>query len=185
LGIGYYIGAKAARDGQVEIFQGLSGLKVYRNPGNHERVWAVHNIFQIPDEAAILPTLNRPDFNRRQQAFLLGPVPKLETCDGKDDVSLFTRDSNRVVIDATLGCRGMVIAGETFSPGWQAIVDGKPADIHEAYSVVRGVVVDAGSHRIEMRYRPRSVLIGTIMTASGLLGALLLWLFRKKLQNRA
>jgi uncharacterized membrane protein YfhO len=79
----------------------------------------------------------------------------------------------------------MVIAGETFSPGWQAMVDGKPADIHEAYSVVRGVVVDGGSHRIEMRYRPRSVLFGTIMTASGLLGAMLLWLFRKKLQNRA
>ena len=35
---------------------------------------------------------------------------------------------------------------------------------------------EAGNHRIEMRYRPRSVLIGAVMTAAGLLGALLFWL---------
>jgi len=30
----------------------------------------------------------------------------------------------------------------------------------------------AGRHRIEMRYHPKSVLLGAIMTAAGLLGAL-------------
>ena len=34
--IGYYVGAKPRRDGQVELFQGASGLKVYRNPGDHQ-----------------------------------------------------------------------------------------------------------------------------------------------------
>src|SRR4029077_506687 len=38
--INYYIGAKPARTGQVEIFQGASGLKVYRNPNPRPRVWA-------------------------------------------------------------------------------------------------------------------------------------------------
>lgn len=177
--IGYYVGAKPRREGQVEIFQGASGLKVYRNAGEHQRVWAVHQVFQIPDEAAIVPALYRPGYDRRRQAFLLGPVPQLETCGGEDDVRMMTHATNRIVIDATLRCRGMVIAGETFSPGWQATVDGKPAEIYEAYSVVRGVVVDAGSHRIEMRFRPKSVIAGAVMTATGLLGALLLWAFAR------
>lgn len=182
--IGYYIGAKPLRDGQVEIFQGANGLKIYRNPGDHKRVWAVHQIFQIPNEGAIMTAFNRPGFDRRQQAFLLGPAPKLETCGGEDDVRLVTHDTNRIVIDAGLRCRGMVIVGDTFAPGWQATVDGKPAEIYEAYSVVRGVVVDAGWRRIEMRYRPKSVIIGAIMTATGVLGALLLWVLGRR-QNRA
>jgi len=177
--IGYYVAAKPRREGQVEIFQGASGLKVYRNPGEHQRVWTVHQVFQIPDEAAVVPALYRPGYDRRRQAFLMGAVPQLETCGGEDDVRMMTHDINRVVIDATLGCRGMVITGDTFGPGWQATVDGKPAEIYQAYSVVRGIVVDGGAHRIEMRFRPRSVLLGALMTVSGLLGSLLLWAFQR------
>ena len=70
----------------------------------------------------------------------------------------------------------MVIAGETYGPGWQASVDGKPARIYEVYSALRGVVVDAGRHRVEMRYRPKSVLIGAIMTALGIAGAVVLYI---------
>jgi hypothetical protein len=33
------------------------------------------------------------------------------------------------------------------------------------------VIADTGAHRIEMRYRPASVLAGGIMTLAGLLGA--------------
>ena len=60
----------------------------------------------------------------------------------------------------------MVIAGETYSPGWQATVDGRRVRIYEAYSALRGVVVDAGRHRIEMRYRPKSVLLGSLLTSA-------------------
>ena len=70
----------------------------------------------------------------------------------------------------------MVIAGETYVPGWQASVDGKPARLYEVYSALRGVVVDAGRHRVEMRYRPKSVLIGAIMTALGIAGAVVLYI---------
>jgi uncharacterized membrane protein YfhO len=68
----------------------------------------------------------------------------------------------------------MVIAGETYSPGWQATVDGRRVRIHEAYSALRGVVVDAGRHRVEMRYRPGSVFLGALMTSLGIAGAVVL-----------
>ena len=68
----------------------------------------------------------------------------------------------------------MVIAAETFYPGWVATVDGKSTRIFEAYGFLRGVVVDAGPHRIEMRYRPKSVFWGGALIALGLLGAIAL-----------
>jgi len=36
------------------------------------------------------------------------------------------------------------------------------------------VVVEAGRHKIEMRYRPKSVYWGAALTAAGLLGAVAL-----------
>ncbi len=77
-----------------------------------------------------------------------------------------------MLITANLKCRGMVILTDTWYPGWGAKVDGKSARIYEVYGGVRGVVVDAGRHVIQMRYRPWSVILGAIMTVLALCMAL-------------
>jgi len=92
---------------------------------------------------------------------------------------------NRLVLRATMACRGMVIASETYFPGWQAKVDGKPAEIHEVYGALRGVVVPAGEHRIEMRYRPASVRWGAAGTLCGLVVALALGCFVVSTRSKA
>jgi uncharacterized membrane protein YfhO len=78
-----------------------------------------------------------------------------------------------MVIEAVMGCRGMVVAAEPAFPGWQATIDGRPAPLSEPYGILRGVVAEAGTHRILLRYRPKSVLWGGILTAVGLLGTFL------------
>jgi len=84
------------------------------------------------------------------------------------------RQSGLVSLKANPKCRGMVIDADTYFPGWVATVDGQPAPVYEAYGFLRGVVVEAGAHCIEMRYRPKSVYWGAALTALGLLGAGLL-----------
>jgi uncharacterized membrane protein YfhO len=70
----------------------------------------------------------------------------------------------------------MVILTDTWFPGWHATVDGKPAQIHEAYGGVRGVIADGGEHMVEMRYRPMSVIAGFLMTlAAALVTGLVRW----------
>ena len=71
-----------------------------------------------------------------------------------------------------MACRGMVILADTAYPGWAATVDGQPAKIYEPYGALRGVVVEKGSHVIEMKYRPTSVIAGFSLTAFGALAAL-------------
>jgi hypothetical protein len=178
--INYYVGAKPERDGQVEVFQGADGLRVYRNPGARPHVWTVHEAIQVRDSGYGAGTLGREDFDPGRKTYLLETPPKLETCPMPDQTHLLMRDSNHLVIEANMGCRGMVIASETFFPGWQATVDGNPARIYEAYSVLRGVVAGAGTHHIEMRYRPRSVVAGGFMTAAGLAGALFFGVLARK-----
>jgi len=170
-GVNFHVGREPSRPGQVEVFAGRSGIKVYRNPGAFPRAWAVHDVASFARDNQIGPMLGAQNFDARRQAFVKGQAPQLEQCQEPEKVSLLERQSGRVAIEADLKCRGMVIDAGTFFPGWVATVDGRPAPVYEAYGFLRGVVAEAGPHRIELRYRPKSVYWGAALTAIGLLGA--------------
>ncbi len=160
LGVAYRIGDAPTEFYREEAFASRSGLKVFRNPEVLPRAFAVHQAIQIPhrDQAAA----NMLDVEHR--TFLLEKPPALATCSGADQVVLQSYTPNHVKLAAAMSCRGMVILTDTWFPGWQATVDGREVQIHEAYALVRGVVVEAGAHTVEFKYRPRSVILGAILT---------------------
>jgi len=174
----FQVGRKPSRPDQVEVFTSSSGIKVYKNPGAFPRAWIVHEALPIQRDDQIAGYLQAASFDPKRQTFVKGKAPELEKCDKAEWASLVERQAGKMEIEATLGCRGMVIDAETYFPGWVATVDGKPAPVYEAYGFLRGVVVEAGTHRIEMQYRPKSVYWGAGLTGLGLLGAVLLGLRR-------
>jgi hypothetical protein len=138
------------------------------------RVWSVHQAVAIHNETEIASKLNQAPADLARETFVFGSPPKLEACGGQDEVTLVARETNRVVIDADMRCKGMVIASEAYFPGWKATVDGAPAPIYEAYTFLRGVVAETGRHRIEVRYRPAAVFWGAGMSGLGVLAACLM-----------
>jgi uncharacterized membrane protein YfhO len=62
----------------------------------------------------------------------------------------------------------LLIVSETFYPGWEATVDGKPEPIYEVFGALRGVVLESGSHRVEMRYQPGVVTLGAALSFSAM-----------------
>jgi hypothetical protein len=173
LGIRYYFGTTAQRPDLREVFEGRSGQKVFENPQAFPRVWAVHGALEVADSREARAMLSDPKFDARHNVFeIAGNPPKLEACAG-DEVWMPHHEPNDVTIRAAMACRGMVILTDTWFPGWIASVDGHPAKIEKAYGALRGVVVEAGDHTIEMRYRPRSVLLGAALTAAAAIVALL------------
>lgn len=165
---------------QEEVFAGASGVKVYRNRTVYPRAFAVHRTELMPDRRLAPLWLNEPGRDWRTTAFLAVPAPPLETCSAQDSVQIITYQPNCVRLQAGMGCRGMVILSDTFFTGWQALVDGRPAPIYEAYTALRGVVVEAGTHIIEFRYRPRSVFIGAALSALSALAALGVWIASRR-----
>jgi hypothetical protein len=166
LGIRYSFAKAPQRADQKEIFEGHSGVKIFENLNAFPRAWTVHRASAIPAGPSVRAMLASPSFDARSQVFLVDQdPPKLAQCDGVDEyVEVVRHQANHVTLRARLGCRGMVILSDTFFPGWHATVDGKSADIYEAYGALRGVIVDAGEHAIEMNYLPGSVLLGGAMT---------------------
>ncbi len=181
-GVNYTVAPKPTGEGQKEVFRGASGLNVYMNPAALPRVWTVHEVVRARDHDEVHHFRTDPEFDLRRKSFTLGQPPELESCSVEDDrVRLISRESNRLEIEAEMGCAGLVVLGENYFPGWTATVDGRRARIYEAYAVLRGLVVDRGKHRIEMHYRPRSVYLGAVLTALGVFGAATLaWVSRRR-----
>lgn len=165
-GVRFYLGKTPLRAGLREVFTGAGGLKVFENADAYPRVWSVHAAASLPSRGAILEKMRDPDFDARRTALLDGPVPQgIGGCSSNyDDVQMPVHLANEVRIRAGMQCRGIVILTDASYPGWRAYVDGKRAPLLETYGAVRGVVVEAGDHVIEMRYRPWSVLLGGLMT---------------------
>ncbi len=171
----YFLGRKPIRSDQQEVFQGRSGLKVFRNPEAFPRFWTVHEAAAVPGPE-LTSRLQAADLER--QVLLTSNAPTLEKCPAGDDVKLVERRDTHLVFDVRMACKGMLIASETFFPGWAAAIDGRPAAIYEAYGALRGVVVDTGQHRIEFRYGPMMVYWGAFLTGLGIVAALVLALVR-------
>lgn len=76
--------------------------------------------------------------------------------------------ANRVQVHVEVEQGGWLLLADTYYPGWQAYIDGIPADIQPAYGVFRSVQVPTGAHEIEFRYQPLSFM-------AGLASSLLAW----------
>ncbi len=172
--ITHHLGKQPNHPGQTALFEGASGVKVWANPNVLPRAWVIHEALAVPTLAALRTAVQDGPLDLARQTVLLGEAPPLETCPGENSVQIRSRGSNRVRLQATLPCRGMVVLADSYYPGWQVTVDGQPARIWEAYGVLRGVVVPAGSHAIEFHFRPASVYIGLGLFAAGLLLTLIL-----------
>jgi uncharacterized membrane protein YfhO len=63
----------------------------------------------------------------------------------------------------------VLVASEIHYPGWEATVDGQRADLYAADYLLRGLVLPAGAHRVEMRYTASAARTGAFISLACLL----------------
>ena len=176
-GVTHYIARKPDRPELIDAYEGTDGVKVFRVPGSLARVRTVHEWQRVASADKLAARIDDPAFDAGRTVLLVGnDAPGLETCmagaDGTgDQVEVAAYAPNRVRVQADMRCRGMLILSDTYFPGWEAEVDGRPARIWAAYGAVRGVVVEAGRHEVVFRFRPRSVYGGGLLTGIGVAAA--------------
>jgi hypothetical protein len=175
LGERYYISRKPGGPDDKEVYQDSSGIRVYSRSDAQPRVWTVHQSVGVKGREQLFAELGHPLEELKAKAVVTGSAPQLETCAGNDSIRSLEQGQATVVVKLQMACNGMLILTDTFTPGWVGRVDGNPAKIYETYGAVRSIVVPAGEHRVEFRYRPTSVLLGVALTVLGtlILGAML------------
>jgi hypothetical protein len=88
---------------------------------------------------------------------------------GKASFENLQVSANRVSFEAKLGQDGYVFLNEIHYPGWNAKIDGQPAEILRANGIFRALWVSAGTHQIEFRFWPRFLIPGAIISLATLL----------------
>lgn len=109
--------------------------------------------------------------------------------DSLSTVRLTAYEPNRLVYETSSPKDGVVVFSEIYYPGWQATIDGQPADIARADYILRAMNVPAGKHTIEMWFDPNSLhateSIAYAAMAFLLIGVIAyIWLNRKRLSCR-
>jgi len=63
----------------------------------------------------------------------------------------------------------LLITSDSYFPGWEATVDGKPTRIYRANYVLRAVKVPPGKHEVHFRFRPKPFYHGATLSGVSLL----------------
>jgi hypothetical protein len=80
----------------------------------------------------------------------------------------------------------MVVFQGNYDSGWKAWIDGKFTDVFKVNLASKGILVPSGKHEIELRYLPRSFVLGIIISIFFLitLGGLILYEFLNKKRTK-
>src|SRR5690606_40584598 len=102
--------------------------------------------------------LTTADWEPLRQAHMIGEgdCPLLADDGTAPGTVILLEDSNnRVELRVETAADGWLVLADTFYPGWTALVDGEPADIHRANLAFRAQPVPAGDETVEFVYRDR------------------------------
>ncbi len=112
----------------------------------NQEIEALNNI--LPTETAVV--------DARFKDVLKGVTAAYQ--DSLSTIRLTSYEPNRLVYETENAKDGVAVFSEIYYPdGWQATIDGKPAEIARADYILRTMYVPAGKHTIEMRFDPTSL----------------------------
>ena len=143
-------------------------LRLYDVPGALPRCFAVSGS-RVEDGPSALALATDPSFDPRVEAILPGGSPRPPVSGFSGTCTIATLLPDRVVLEASLSHPGILVLLDTYDPGWRVSVDGEPAPLLRANVAFRGIDLREGSHRVELLYRPASVLLGASLSLATLL----------------
>jgi hypothetical protein len=120
----------------------------------------------------------------RKMALVEGPFDFASTSsDQTAKVQMIAHEPNRVRLKTKSSQPSILVLSDNHYPGWRAYVDGQfVTNLRVDYNL-RGVALPAGEHTIEFVYRPKSVLIGAVISLLTLIG-LIVWYKRLLPEDR-
>ena len=83
-------------------------------------------------------------------------------------------EPNRIDVTTQSAAPSILVLSENHYPGWRATIDGQKVDTMRVDYNLRGVALPAGNHVVSFAYRPKSVLLGLIISMLSLIG-LIAW----------
>jgi hypothetical protein len=130
---------------------------------------------RVADGDEALRRIADPSFDPREEVLLAGTdLPARSEATFKGSCRLVSLKPDRIVVEAETDRAGYLVLLDAYDPGWRATINGVPARIVRANLAFRAVPLGIGPQRIEMVYRPRSVVAGLSISLAALVVGLAL-----------
>jgi hypothetical protein len=174
LAVKYLSGMEGDQDSTlVEPATGPGSTGVWRLKGALPRAFAVPLVRTVLNKPDLLRALASPDHDPAGVA-LTGEPGAAGTYPGAAACRLrwIRDDPDRLAIDVEAPDRAFVVIADADFPGWTSSLDGRPLRIARVNHLVRGVIVPAGVHRLEMHYVPEGWAAGQFTTRAAFAFAL-------------
>jgi hypothetical protein len=149
-------------------------VKVYRVGDPLPRAWVVNQAV-VANDARALDLLNAEDFDPREAAILPPCEAEITLPGGTDPGSasqVIEASPGRLVLEVSPSIDGLLVVSQPFYPGWRANVDGKRVPLRRVDYTLQGVLLEAGSRRVELSYHlsPLPAMISLVILAGCVLG---------------
>ncbi len=149
------------------------GLHIYRNKRETPRAFMIHQVQPVASFDEAVERLAAGQVDTAHTAMVQDAPNTLSlpaTVPNEPGTVKITRYAHAAVeLTASSSASGLVVLCDMIYPGWQAYVDGRPADILKVDGIFRGVAVPAGQHSVAFRFEPASLRNGLILLCLGLL----------------
>lgn len=126
----------------------------------------------VGGDAHALELLRDPAFQPRLMVILdrEPPLTLPENADPDGSVRVIRFAPEQIDLEVDAATNALVSISMVHYPGWQAFVDGQPAEILRAYGGMIALAVPAGSHQLTLIYQPLSYALGSVLTLTTLAG---------------
>jgi hypothetical protein len=188
---GYFIGDAATAAWPV-VYQN-EAVAIQQLPDPLPRAYFVSKLVPVRDLDEALIWLKAAEFDPHRRVVVLNPpdewgslvdLSQNETGPaGAETIvpaQVIRESFNEVELRVEAPAAGLVVLTDTYYPGWEVTVDGRPASIWPANWAFRAVAVEAGIHQLHFQYKPLSFTFGlwTSFLTWLIIGGIKLWFKR-------
>ena len=164
----------------------VDNYTIYRNPDAMPWVYTVSSTREMAGKAA-LESIAQGEVDLSVMALVEAPLPfELDGGSTKEDkINLTAHNPSEGVIKISTDTEGprLLILSENYQANWSVYVDGEKSSLIRANYVWKGVMIPAGSHEVEFRYRSNNVFwsrVVMLISLIAVLAAFLAFWFRQR-----
>lgn len=173
----------------------------WRRVGELRDVWIYENQWVLPRAWLATEALRLPDTNvlrviqggRLEDGSVWNPrrtalINEEDTQftlsgDGESGEAIVSKyEPNLIEVRTSSDTPAILVLGENHYPGWNAFVDGQAVETLRVNYNLRGVALPAGEHLVQFVYRPKSLLLGAVLSLLAAM-SLSLWCLRRPLST--
>jgi len=151
------------------VYNNGDGVYIYRNLKAMPRAWFVDSLSVIPEADKRLAAMSKASFNPRKVAIVESEIKSVSAPDSSY-AKLIESGMQSMKYEVFTNKDAYLVLSEVYYPaGWKAMLDGKETTIYPTNHTLRGVLVPAGKHTLEMVLAPKSYALSLKLSLAGLL----------------